>query len=400
MYDLAVIGGGPVGSKLARMVSDRGHDVVLLEEHSEAGRPVQCAGLVSERLRELTPFGESCIINSVAGAIIMGPEHEELRLESPSKRVLVLDRRAFDMELWRMAEESGVEARTSSKVFGVREKTGACITEMSGEKIQSRYVAGCDGPASVVRRAMGIPRPASFLSGVGVEAECTHSMEEDLVKVRCGKKVAPGFFAWAIPLGEKRLRIGLALEPRMARGSPREYVQRVLRKPHILGLSGELRAKGWSAGTIPISPPFRSASHRMLLAGDAACQVKATSGGGIVMGLKGAAHASAAITEALESETGLVSYDRAWHRDMGHELRRDWTLHSCYSSLDDRRLSRVFKTLSSTRAIDTINRTGDIDYPSRLVIPLLMACPSLAALAFPFLGAYIASRQAPPHVLA
>ena len=40
MHDVIVIGAGPAGSLTARRLADRGHDVLLLEEHESVGRPV------------------------------------------------------------------------------------------------------------------------------------------------------------------------------------------------------------------------------------------------------------------------------------------------------------------------------------------------------------------------
>jgi flavin-dependent dehydrogenase len=53
MYGVVVVGGGPAGSKTAAMLA-KDHDVLVLEEHSRVGEPVQCAGLITERSIELS----------------------------------------------------------------------------------------------------------------------------------------------------------------------------------------------------------------------------------------------------------------------------------------------------------------------------------------------------------
>ncbi|MBT4407950.1 MAG: FAD-dependent oxidoreductase, partial [Euryarchaeota archaeon] len=52
-WDVVIVGAGPVGSFAAWKLSEKGHKVLLLEEHSEIGRPFQCAGLVTPKVMEM-----------------------------------------------------------------------------------------------------------------------------------------------------------------------------------------------------------------------------------------------------------------------------------------------------------------------------------------------------------
>ena len=69
MYDVIVIGAGPAGCRTAELISSKGYSVLVIEEHKSIGRPVQCAGLVSWRLKELLPrMPKDIVINSVSRA--------------------------------------------------------------------------------------------------------------------------------------------------------------------------------------------------------------------------------------------------------------------------------------------------------------------------------------------
>ena len=46
-WDVVIIGAGPAGGRVATHFAERGHSVLMLEEHEEIGRPFQCAGLVT-----------------------------------------------------------------------------------------------------------------------------------------------------------------------------------------------------------------------------------------------------------------------------------------------------------------------------------------------------------------
>jgi len=47
-YDVAIVGGGPVGSTAARICAKSGLKTLLIEEQAHFGYPVQCAGLLSD----------------------------------------------------------------------------------------------------------------------------------------------------------------------------------------------------------------------------------------------------------------------------------------------------------------------------------------------------------------
>jgi flavin-dependent dehydrogenase len=116
-----------------------------------------------------------------------------------------------------------------------------------------------------------------------------------------------------------------------------------------------------------------------MLVGDAAGQVKATSGGGIYPGLVCARHCAATAVRALGegdcSERSLASYHRNWRAEIGDELDKAMMMQRVFSSLDDSQLEDIFRMMSNPEIIETINRTGDIDFPSKLGWMLLRKEP-------------------------
>ena len=71
-YDVVVVGGGPAGSRTARAAAEGGARVLLLEEHNEVGRPVQCAGLVTPRVFQHNSSRRS-VLNSIRGSHFHSP---------------------------------------------------------------------------------------------------------------------------------------------------------------------------------------------------------------------------------------------------------------------------------------------------------------------------------------
>ena len=71
-YDVIIIGAGPVGGYTARVLSERGLSVLMVEEHNEVGRPFQCAGLVTPSAMDAVEAYDT-VVADVDGALIHGP---------------------------------------------------------------------------------------------------------------------------------------------------------------------------------------------------------------------------------------------------------------------------------------------------------------------------------------
>lgn len=151
----------------------------------------------------------------------------------------------------------------------------------------------------------------------------------------------------------------------------------------------EGRILGKHSGIIPLGTLEKTFTEGGMVVGDAAGQVKATSGGGIYPGLVCAGLCAKTATEALGednlSEGSLAVYQEAWTRNIGDELKKAMMMHRIFSNMDDRELEDVFGMLSNPDILDTVNRVGDIDYPSRLGWLLLRKEPGFLRYAGKFL---------------
>ncbi len=377
MYDVAVIGAGPVGSYIAGKLAAEGFDVALIEEHQEVGHPVQCAGIVSPGTFKITGK-RIAVLNSVSGARIHAPDGRMIEIDGGREMATVIDRSAFDRELAAEALRNGTDLLLGTRVRSFEDGAEVVINARKGEenlKIRSRAVVGADGIQSITARHFGMEVKREVFSAFEIEtAEVT--TPDSMVDIFTGSGVAPGFFAWIVPTGDGGGRVGLA-----SPGSARAHFKNLEKHTEWGKYFNPGMTYHYIAGGIHMAPPGRRTfSNRVIVVGDAAGQVKATSGGGIYMGLRAAVHAVSALKEALEkgdlSATALKVYQDGWKGDIGKELERAYRIHRIYASLSDGELNRIFELLDSERVLKTIEKYGDIDYPSRLVMPLLRAEPA------------------------
>jgi geranylgeranyl reductase family protein len=392
-YDVIVVGGGPVGGFIAGAVSNAGFNVALLEEHREIGRPVQCAGLVSNRVFDI--LGEkNSVINEVKGAKVHSPSGRILDFVSQKPKAWVIDRGKFDTNIVEKAVNKGCHLALVSKVTSCKKDGDDIIVEVKknkkNEKMKCRLLIGTDGVSSIVAKSFGFIGPAEVLSGFGAECLGNREIDKEFVDIIVGNNIAPGFFAWVIPTGEGS-RIGLCTS--WGKKSTYQYFLNLLSHPVVKARMGDVKIEHYITGAIPLGPIKKPYSDGVMLAGDAACQVKPLSGGGIYLGLLCGKHCASVAVSVLEnddvSESGLAQYEKRIRDDLGKELRRAKQLRKIYVGLKDKHLEEGFKVLDDEKLRSFISEHGDIDYPSGLTKAVLKKAPRLMKFAGPVLKSLI-----------
>jgi len=318
--------------------------------------------------------------NSISGARIHSPDGRTMEIDGKKEMAVVIDRTRFDRTLAEEAVRKGSDLILDTRVRSVERRDEEMVLNSLQRshktEIRSRVVIGADGIQSIAARYPGIKVERRIFSAFEIETSSVIT-PSNMVDIFTGKEIAPGFFAWIVPTGDGGGRVGLA-----APGNAHAHFKKLEEHRDWAMYFNKNRAYHYIAGGIHIGPPARrSYSDGLLIAGDAAGQVKATSGGGIYMGLRAAIHAISVVKEALELEdisaSRLKKYQDRWMADIGRELSTAYRIHRIYSSFTDRELNRIFSMLSSPGVIETIEKYGDIDYPSKLVLPLLKAEPRL-----------------------
>jgi digeranylgeranylglycerophospholipid reductase len=378
-YDVVVVGGGPAGCMAAKYAAKGGVSTLIIEEDAEIGKPVQCAGLISKRAIDESELKRTSFINcELKGAIIHSHSHE-VRIESPSpeKRAFAIDRSVFDTELANEAQKNGADVLLKSKVKGIKKKereTRLTISTAGEEAISARVVIGADGTRSAVSKMAGMNVTKNFLNCVQLEGG--YEIDENVAEIFVGKRIAPGFFAWTIPIDENNARIGLCIDKRFSpHSNPLLFLKRNLAQHPVIAKRYKGGSSHCTAGTIPIPAGLLrrggqtvriGAGVGIMLVGDAAAQVKPITGGGVYYGLKcgkiaGAIAAKACLTGNMKV---LKTYEKRWRKEIGWEIAFGLKVHRLRCVMSDKDFDTIFRTLSRGDVLARITRKGDMDYPS------------------------------------
>lgn len=376
--DVVVVGGGPVGGHLASLVAGKGYRVLILEEHEEVGKPVQCAGIFSPKVLEIVGCKDT-VTNKIKGADVFSPGGRTISIHGKEDKAVVVDRERFDKAIIENAVKKGAELSLGSRVLASKLKKDYVETIVQNgkdtKKVMSKMIIGADGVKSNVARWFGLPGAPVILPGVQKNMS-NATCEGDRVKIFIGTDVAPGFFVWMVPSGETT-RVGLC-----TRFKAVSYLERfVSTNSHAMNFLKDARLESSIAGSIPIGPVEKTHGERVMIVGDAAAQVKPTSGGGIYPGLVCARYCARTAIEALKkddfSERFLSKYHKRWTADIGKELRKDWRLYRLFQSFTDDRMEEAFELLDNPKILRLIENKGDIDYPSKLALPMVRKEPRL-----------------------
>ncbi len=359
MYDIVVVGGGPVGATAARLSAEAGLSTLLIEEHAASGHPVQCAGLLSSSAFAECEVTDRSVLNAVQGARIVSGKGSELLFDAGKAKAYVVDRAALDREMVQAAAAAGADIRM--KCYADWKKPGLITTRGVGgrEEIFHRICIAADGPRSGIARSAGLPRPRYLLGGIQADV----ILRRDPRFVELHPDASPDFFGWVIPISGTRARVGLCgLKDIPARFSAfiRNYSDTSV---HCV------------TGAIPLGPPEKTYSDRLMVCGDAAGLPKPTSGGGVYTGIRSARHAVATAVRAFEVENtaaeALYAYQRLWKADIGRELALGLKLFEMRGRLNSEDIDTTIRALSDPEIVKIIVEDGDMDRPGKLIRRLL-----------------------------
>ncbi|MFC3451573.1 rifampin monooxygenase [Amycolatopsis speibonae] len=218
MIDVIIAGGGPTGMMLGAELRLHGIRVVVLEKDAEQSKVVRSMGLHARSIEVMDQRGllerflehgtKYPVGGSFAGIVKPAPS-----LDSAHAYILGIPQTITDRLLIEHATEVGVEIRRGCEVVGLsQDDDGVDVEVADGSKLRSRYLVGCDGGRSTVRKLLGIgfpgePATAETLLG---EMELTEDWETVLAVMTEVRKTQLRF--GLSPIGDGVYRVGVPAE--------------------------------------------------------------------------------------------------------------------------------------------------------------------------------------------
>ncbi len=339
-YDVVVVGAGPAGSTAAKILSEKGVKVLLVDKNTFPRDKPCGGGLPARVIKRYKYLEENNLIDSYSYEVCMHSnslkQTIDIRRDEPLIAMVRRDR--FDEGLVHLATTNGAvffpgKSLKTITLNGER----ILLTFADGTKIEPQYVIAADGMWSPIGKQLGIHQSNKNIGMCIVEEFPVNKMtlDQHFGEKRCAhlhlnfQDVAG--YGWVFPkaehvnigIGEFRQAIRSTKGKKNIKEIYEKYLQ-ILKETNLIPQT--LKCKNPQGGVFPTSTSELTTFHKILFCGDAAGMVNPLTGEGIYNAMISGEIAAAVIKEALESGTIykniLDTYEARWKNDFGNE--KEW----------------------------------------------------------------------------
>lgn len=351
---ITIIGAGPAGSYLGYLLAKQGKEVVILEEHDKIGLPVQCTGIVTDSIEKFFKLKNKVVAKRLNQVIVVSKN----RRISVNVDEIVMWRDKFDKFVAEMAEKEGATILLGHKFIDFNSENSIKVKNKKNSKLKvmkSDVVVGADGPYSSVAKAAKFGLNSKFY--IGMQAKVKLKMDTSSFETYFGCDF-PNFFGWCVPESHDTARLGIGCFE-----NAQEYFYRFLQNR-----TGKKEVLCWESGLIPVYNPKKLIQKgNLYLIGDAASQVKATTGGGIIPSLK----AAETLCDCIVNDK---NYNDEFRKQSGKELLLHLRIRNILNKFSDKDYDRLLELMDQEK-VRKILKKYDRDNPIPLVANLLLKEP-------------------------
>ena len=354
-FDVIVAGGSVAGLLCAREIASKGFSVLVIEEDYEIGTPEHCGGLVSiSGLEEIgvIPFRKT-FDHMIDSAEITSPNGDSFTINSKKQKVIEISRRELDKQIAFQAQKNGTEIKVRTSFQEITD-TGVRTSE---EKIDCKIFVDARGVSSLIHKDR-----TGILSSAQYEIYADW-IKKGKVEVIFNQEKYPGFFAWIIPSGEGKGKVGVA-----GRGiKVSETLEDILKEKGEFSTIRKIFAPIWIKGPIK-----KFVEGKTVIIGDAAGQAKPTTAGGIFTSGMGGVYAGQAISEFLKTNKteDLEQYQKRWMTRFGKEFEKQLLARKILERIDNNTINKLFETITP-EIIKEISEKDDFDFHTGSIVKLL-----------------------------
>lgn len=315
MYDLIIVGAGPAGSNLARLIKDK--KILILERRDfSKGEEKCCGGLLNEdaklylsRLGILIPKE---VLKAPQTQLLRAYDMDNSTVATYRKDYLNIDRLELDKYLLSLVGDN-VEVKKASFQDARYSTKGLVVSYLEGgetKEVECKTLVGADGGASKVRRKI-FPEKSFSKRYMAVQYEYEKLSEVPYMGAVFSKELTD-YYSWFIPK-DRSIIIGGAFPEGSNVKSKMELLTLMLRARGLI--FGE---KISSSGSILVRPSLKTdlfaGESSIALTGEAAGLISPSSSEGISFALK----SSTALAGAIEANEDF------FFEDYGKYISKEW----------------------------------------------------------------------------
>ncbi|OLT47684.1 FAD-dependent oxidoreductase [Saccharomonospora sp. CUA-673] len=364
MHDVIIVGAGPTGTMLAAELRLHGRSVLVVEREPEPSRVVRSLGLhvrsveILDQRGILQPFLDAGTRYPLGNpfAALGGPAPD---VDTAHPYILGLAQPVIDRLLETHAVDAGAQVRRGRAVTGLEQDADGVTVELDdGTSERARYVVGCDGGRSTVRRLLGIGFPGEPARTENLLGEVALTASADEVSAVVAE-VRPRQLRFGIgPLGDGMYRVTVPAAEVSDDRVPPTLDELRNRLVAVAGTDFGVHSARWLSrfgDATRLADRYRAG--RVLLAGDAAHVHPPLGGQGLGLGMQDAFNLGWKLAAELagRAPAGLLDSYEDERRPVAERVL-DNTLAQSALMATDVRSQAVRRLVTELQGIDEVNR--------------------------------------------
>lgn len=317
LSDVAIVGAGLAGLRLARLLAARGLRVVLLDRKPSIAAPVHTTGIFVRKTWEDFPLPAEQLGPPIRDVVLYSPSRKSLHIRAQRDEFRVGRMSWLYLQMLDQCASAGVRWIPGARVESCDSDGVTFLRNGQRRQVRARFVVGADGARSLVARHLGLDCNREML--LGVEEIVPPISREPVLHCFLDSRLAPGYIAWVANDGEEA-HVGVAGYRRGAWDATKALQAFREQLPFAVGHALERRG-----GLIPVNGILRRiANQRGLLIGDAAGAVSPLTAGGLDGAMRLSTFAADVIVEYLETGDARVLAQYTGDRFRTRILARRW----------------------------------------------------------------------------
>ena len=352
---VAVIGAGTAGLITARELCKRNVAVEVYDQKANPGSQIRASGILSLSGLKTLGFDYSKALTNLLYGANLHSDNVKMEIRSKEPKACVLDREKLNEICIDNAVGEGARMN-----FG-RRITGAKLDEVHN----SRIIIGADGAFSSVASHFRMGSIKKYI--LTYKAEFDVGGREGVVDLFFDRTISPGLFGWLCPNSKDILEVGIGIDS--GKGNAKKAFERFISSEGVAEVLGGAKRISGGASLIPIARRERIVDNdaEVVLVGDSAGQVKASTGGGIIFGSGAAMIASEEIKRHIEEGADLEMYEKRFMKEYGLDLALHYAINKIYSQIGSRSMGVALKCMKAFGMDSFLGKYGDMDKPSLII---------------------------------
>ncbi|MGC8479689.1 MAG: geranylgeranyl reductase family protein [Candidatus Micrarchaeia archaeon] len=350
--EVFIVGAGTAGLILARELSKKGISCTVFDQKKQPGTPASASGIISiNGLKSIKTGYEDAVTNTLYGARLHAGKNT-MSVMSKTPVAYILDRVLFNKILLNEAKEAGAKINLGKRI------TNEELDELSSKGI----VVGADGAVSTVAKHFSMGSVDNYVLTYKAEYEITLDDIKN-VDLFFDKDNSKGLFAWLCPNSDKILEIGVGVNSEVH--NSKVAFERFVSKKEISERIADAMLMNENASIIPMKlrKKIVDDEKNVLLVGDAAGQIKPSTGGGIVFGGNAAIIASEVISKHIKTGIKLSEYEKIYKKKYVFDTKLHNILNKFYTNIGENGLGLTIRVLNNLGMSGFLSQYGDMDSP-------------------------------------